>query len=330
MPKYPDCFNISPPNWKRLRSPWFDRKVIEKNNDPMLIGQELQIEYLASGSPRFDSAVLEALRVTLSEPVKTFRPVFVADTVQLIEEAGGPLHVFALPQPGHTYTIGADAASGEAGSGTLGHSRASKTGIVVTDNTDFPRKVSVVATMSSAQLEPANAAQLIALLGRMYNNALAVPEVNGPGIAVLQALKGKGQKKPMYHFIYRQERTRPDAQGQTFRLGWCNNNSTRPILEKQISDYLTKLRIADYRLLDELMSFIWTVVGDTVRGKAAKGCNDDLVMSLGLSLLGAERWHGKRTTEKPSAITADKLREAMQERAMTAEEVLYAMTRGLQ
>lgn len=324
---YPDCFNISPPNWKRLRSPWFDRKVVEKNNDPVLIGQELQIEYLASGSPRFNSAVLEALRVTLSQPVKTFRPVFVADTVQLIEEAGGPLHVFALPKPGNSYVVGADAASGEAG-GTSSQPRASKTGIVVTDTTEFPKAASVAATLSSAQLEPANAAQLITLLCRMYNNALAVPEINGPGIAVLQALKGKGQKKPMYSFIYRQERSSPDAQGQTFRLGWFNNTSTRPILEKQISDYLTRLRVSDYRLLDELMSFIWTVVGDTVRGKAAKGCNDDLVISLGLSLLGAERWRGKRTAEPESSMTADKLREAMDERALTTEEVLYAMMRG--
>ncbi|MCK9598434.1 MAG: hypothetical protein M0R06_05295 [Sphaerochaeta sp.] len=317
----PDYFRITPPGWERYRSPWFDAKCKERNNDPVKVGQELQIAYLASGSPRFDAELLAKAANTVRKPLRSLNVSFVGDKVRYTQAEEGSFRLYAEPQAGHVYTIGADPSSGtanEAGSSNT-HSLC---GFVVTDTTYYPKHPQVVAVFSSGQLDPGWQALVIADVAKKHNKALVVPEINGPGTALLTSLIGSGHRKPMYSRIYSQERSAPGENGEYFRLGWNNNAQTRPLMEKAIADYLAVTPICDSRLLDELQTFVWTLAGNTMRGKATPGCHDDLVISLGLSLVGGERLHGKREPEPEEVVTFDDLVAQARDGKLTMEDVV--------
>jgi hypothetical protein len=127
----------------------------------------------------------------------------------------------------------------------------------------------------------------------------------------------------MYTKLYRQKRSGPDENGDYYRLGWNNNATTRPLMEKFIADALRTTPIRDSRLIDQLQTFVWTITGQTIRGKAAPGCHDDLVISLGLSIAAGEQWRGLRTGEPAVELSFDTLVSEAREGKMTMEEVVY-------
>jgi hypothetical protein len=93
-------------------------------------------------------------------------------------------------------------------------------------------------------------------------------------------------------------------------------------MEKAIADHLSMTPICDARLLDELQTFVWTLAGNTMRGKATPGCHDDLVISLGLALVGGDRLHGKREPEPEEVVTFDDLVAQARAGQMTMEDVV--------
>jgi hypothetical protein len=257
-----------------------------------------------------------------AEPIRRFNPIFLADRVQFTLDPTGGLCVYKDPEPGHSYTVGADCASGSANEPGQRDTTHSKCGFVVTDTTFYP-KVEVAAVFSASQLDPGWLALLATEVAKLYHQAMVCPETNGPGVAMLTAFLGSGHKKPMYTKLYRQKRSGPDENGDYYRLGWNNNATTRPLMEKFIADALRTTPIRDSRLIDQLQTFVWTITGQTIRGKAAPGCHDDLVISLGLSIAAGEQWRGLRTGEPAVELSFDTLVSEAREGKMTMEEVVY-------
>lgn len=295
-----------PEDFRDYRSPWFDQKCDERQNDPVLIGQELQIEYVGAGDPRFGASNIEEAEKTVVDPVKQLIVEPLRGKLEYTESINGTLLTFKDPEPKHSYVIGVDPASGQSEKGKGARIR-SRSGIVVLDSTNWPEEPEVVATFQSPQMDPGWLSRLTADLAMKYNGALVCPETNGPGPAVIVTLLGSGTGKPMYVHLYTQQRSAPDQQGRRFRFGWNNNNQTRPLMEQAIANSLLKTRVCDQRIIDELITFVWHVSGSEARGKADRGFTDDLVIAFGLALLAAERWNGERKDEETGKVLWDDL-----------------------
>ena len=278
----PDFFNITAPDYQKYRSPWFDKKCKEFENEPMKVAQELQIQYVATGSSRFGADVLELAGNTIRSPLWKGQFVGEGTGTAISPSDDGPFLVFSWPKPKHRYVVGADTAAGHV---TAPGEHHSKTAFVVLDTSNWPTG-EVVATFSFSQLDPARFAYILAWVCTEYNGAYLVPENKGPGVATLEVLC-KLPTGPVYPFVYR---TRTSS--QDFIPGFVTSSANRPILEQVIGEHLASDRILDKRLLDELGTFVWAMNGATLRGQAERGCNDDMVISYGLVLVGGKQHNG--------------------------------------
>lgn len=287
--------NLLPPDFRLYRSPWFDAKSEERNYDPVAIGQELQIEYLTSGSPRFSVEDMAVAARTVSDPIERRKIEFVdGQMVVRGEQEFGELWIFERPVPGNSYVLAIDPSSGNANrSGKQGSKVVtSQTSLMVLNTAEFPKRAAVAAYFQSRQLDPGWTARLGTMLGHEYNHALMIFEVTGLGQAVLVTLIGSGQKRAMYDRFYYQKRSKPDEKGRDHRVGWWNNTATRPLLEQAIADNLLVVDVRDSRVMEQLQAFVWSYSGSELQGRAQEGYNDDGVITLGLALIGSEQCKG--------------------------------------
>jgi len=319
----PDYYHITPDDYLELTSPWFEEECERRGHDPSTIAQELQIQYLQSGSPRFSVDLLQLAAQRIARPLKQIRVIFDHGSMNMVEDIGGDLWIYDTPKPKHSYVIGVDPASGSADVSTR-KVKTSKSAVVVLDTTEWPSSVRLVAVYSSRQLDPGWLARLSTHLARTYNGGLMVPEINGPGLALLTSLMGSGHEAPMYVHIIRTRRSRPDEKGHSYRVGWSTDVSSRPLIERAIANFISKTAPFDLRLVEELQTYVWKVSGDHVRGAAAPGTTDDLVISYGLCLNGAEQWNGLREHEVDEEQTIDALLDEYRHGRINLESI-YAM-----
>jgi hypothetical protein len=172
--------------------------------------------------------------------------------------------------PGHTYVMGADTSSGEAGD----HST------VEIFDLNTQEQVAELQIRTSYKIF----AQMIDFLGRWYNNAFCVVERTGIGSTICQELNND----LMYQNLYR--RPKKDAFNKTSKYGDVGFNtgpSTKPFLIKALADNIGKdrMRIKSNRLVKELTIYVHLKNGKT-GAEPGKGNNDDLVMASGLALVG--------------------------------------------
>lgn len=116
-------------------------------------------------------------------------------------------------------------------------------------------------------------------LGRIYNNALVVPEVTGGwGFSVEQELK-----RLKYPNLYTRKILDRLSKKWTDRTGWDTTAKTRAhmldTLERVIRE--REVGVFSLRLVSELGTF---VRDDRGRPAAQPGCNDDLVMSFAIAV----------------------------------------------
>lgn len=131
-------------------------------------------------------------------------------------------------------------------------------------------------------IPPDQLAEIAAAVGMHYNNALLVPEVNGPGIAVVTALSERIRYENIYRSMAFNQLDNDPLQN---RLGWQTSVVTRKILIARIYEQINHDRLwtRDAKLIDELR----TMEFDDAGVERARGRNkDDLVMALALALQG--------------------------------------------
>jgi hypothetical protein len=116
----------------------------------------------------------------------------------------GELSVFEEPSPGEEYIIGADVSEGVGKDASTIDVMHALRGVTV-------------ATFAANGIEPGDHGHAIATAGKLYNTALAAPERNKDGAAVLRVLTHEAQ----YPRIYEHE----DG-----RLGFPTTTATRPVL----------------------------------------------------------------------------------------------------
>jgi len=179
----------------------------------------------------------------------------------------GPLRIYRYPAPDKTYVIGADPAKGY-------------------DSGDFSalsvlcRETQEFVAHYYAHHDPEKLAEQASYLGWYYNSALVVPEIPGPGEAMIYALRRVFRYPRIYVRRDLKFRSKPIRD----RYGYDNNGSTRPTLVTAVRVAINKQEVMVYdpRLLAECRRF------QVVDGREdhAPGAHDDLIFSAAFALRG--------------------------------------------
>lgn len=193
-----------------------------------------------------------------------------ADPIGFVRGAG-PLAVWKQPvrktsdHDAHRYVIGVDTSSG---GGT------DWSGMQVVDVEEFE-----VVARWQGKLTPTELAVEAYRLGRIYNDALIVPEITGGwGFSTQQELV-----RLKYPRLYTRRTLDRLTKKWTDRLGWDTTQKTRPYMLDTLEKALRERELGMYDLttLKELGAF---VRGDNGKPAAQPGMNDDLVLALALAV----------------------------------------------
>jgi hypothetical protein len=151
-----------------------------------------------------------------------------------------------------------------------------------------------------SRLEVAYLTAEVAAASAYYGNCLIVPEVNGPGLAMVKLLR---EIYPGTH-LYQRRRVN-DSTGMVEKaFGWSTDALTR----KTIIDYMAKCVVDDdidipsLGLLDEMMVFI---VNSKGKPEAAPKMHDDRVLAAAISLFNlrsARTYHAPKRTLLKTAM----------------------------
>jgi hypothetical protein len=218
--------------------------------------------FIRSGRPVFDIDAIN--RYELERPKTGFnKKLTEGNNSYIFESSGGPLSIWALPQFGGVYCIGADVAEGLArGDYSSAHVIDAKTGLVVAS--------------WHGHVDPDRFGEEVLLaLGYFYNTALIGVESNNHGLTTLTSLN-----KADYPNLYRQRKLNQRQEKQTESLGWRTTTLSKPLaideLNASIRDGEIEIR-CEYTVA-ELKTFVRDDNGST-HGSP----HDDRVMSLAIA-----------------------------------------------
>ena len=192
----------------------------------------------------------------------------------LKNDPDGPVQVWALPQPGRKYVIGADSCYGKPnGDYACGQ---------VVDLTSWEQ----VACLHG-RLPPEDFAELLHALAGWYNDALVVPEINGPGISVLNRLQALGQWNMYRRIEFDGVKRKPKPS-----WGWTMSAKARSRMVDELKSAVRNRRLVlnDPDTIREMRE--WIVVSNPRTGKAKEMPSggpyayDDRITALGIALVG--------------------------------------------
>ena len=190
---------------------------------------------------------------------------------------GGPLQVWRKPvrehfdektgkkMDAHRYVLAIDASSGRGRDFSA---------LEVIDVDEFEQ-----VAESQIKMETGLVAEEAYRLGRIYNDALIVPELQGGwGLAVEQVLK-----QLRYPRIYTRKTLDRLSQKWTDRTGWDTTARTRMVIIEALETALREREFGLYsqRAINEMGTFVYS---DMEKAEAQPGCNDDLVLALSIGV----------------------------------------------
>ena len=197
------------------------------------------------------------------------------------------LLIWEQPMKGFKYVIGCDVAEGLGGDFSTIEVINAHTG-------------EQAAEFASNHIPPDTLGDYLINIGKFYNNALLVIEVNNHGRSVIDHIKRK------YANIYRRETFDKATMEKTEALGWRTTGITKPILVDALEEAVRNqdLKIRSYSAIKEMRIFVQTdEVGHQGYGAEGSG-HDDLVIALGLAYQGIRQ---TPMMKKPKTLAEEKL-----------------------
>ena len=236
-------------------------------NDPMRFAQEYSLEFLSAGRPVFPGQLIKKLRRGI---YKVGQEVEDDDGIKsIVTKNEDDLVMYYPPRPGRTYIIGADVAEGV-------------TGGDYSVFTVFDRQTGHEVAFWRGYMAPDRFGNYLDKIGRMYNNALMVVEINNHGLTTVTALKNK-----MYPQLYFRPVVKMDTISMKFsdRLGWKTTKVTRPLMIDDLREALSdgSLKIHTEKTLDEMLTFVFNDHGDMV---SQSSFNDDCIFATAIGFQG--------------------------------------------
>ncbi len=186
------------------------------------------------------------------------------------ETTSAGLDVYVEPQKGHDYIITVDVARG------VGKDYSA---FVVTDITEFPH--SVVAKYRNNDIKPMLFPSIIEEIGRKYNNAFVLCEVNDVGDQVASILNFDLEYPNLLMCSMRGRAGQVVGQGfsgKKTQLGLKMSKTVKKVGALNLKTLVeeNKLLFCDYDIMSELTTFIQK----SNSFEAEEGCHDDLAMCL--------------------------------------------------
>lgn len=205
--------------------------------------------------------------------------------IELMPGLDGRLRIWDHPEDGWDYCIGADTAENVVRD--RGASRRTKRVSYIDDRPDY--SAAMVIEMETGRHiaswhgyeDPSVYGYFLDALGRYYNDALLVPELNGPGISVVERLLDL-----RYPNLYRAVQFNDiDPEGPASSWGWRTTQENRPRLISRVSQAINSptFTTRDKALVDELRTMQYDESG---KPRAKGKDKDDRVIALGLALQG--------------------------------------------
>ena len=218
--------------------------------------------FLGTGRPVFDNHKLMELREACPNPVARYDLQF--GTLAWISRSQGALRVWEEPKPNGRYIMSGDPAEG------LVDGDFSSADVI-----DFHSGEQVAQW--HGKCKPYEFEQILASLGRRYNNAYLAVERNNHGQAINENLYNNGYK-PL-HWETLQDGSPGKARK---RIGWVSSHTSRPKiidnLIEETSEGFSGIKCKE--TCDEMMTF---QIQEDGKMEANQGKHDDRVMSFAIA-----------------------------------------------
>jgi len=240
---------------------WRDEQ--EKLLGPKGAAQECDCDFISSGDSVIEPQILQF-----------YKDTYVQDP---IEKGGfdGNLWRWQYPNYNKSYMVVADVARGDSSDYSAAH------------------VIDVEASEQVAEyrgkLDTKDFGNFLVSLATEYNNALLVIENANIGWACIQQVIDRNynnlyymSKDLKYVDVEHQLNNRYRAEERGMVAGFSTTSRTRPLIISKLEEYIREksIIIRSVRTIDELFTFIWM----NGRAEAMRGYNDDLTMSLAISL----------------------------------------------
>jgi hypothetical protein len=223
--------------------------------------QEYGCEFLSSGRPVFEYDIVRVQKQNLLK-------IGDANGDDFLVVKKDDWIYYNRPIAGHIYVCGVDVAEGVKGGD---YSVA----------TIIDRSTGEMVAIYRGHISPDTFGVVLDGMGRYFNNAMMVVEINNHGLTTLTKLKELAY--PMIYF--RPSKYDAMGGGSSDRLGWRTTTLTRPLM---INDFRAaardgSIKIRSKYLIDEMLTFIFNNNNDMV---AQDGYHDDCIFSAALAVQG--------------------------------------------
>lgn len=233
--------------------------------------------FRSSGRKVFDSAALDRAERRISAEVRRpARHTLAHDadgTERIAEHPEGEIAVWREPAAGRMYAMGVDGSYGKPDGDWM-----------VCEILDCSTQEQV-AEIRVRESDADDFAASCDLLGRRYNDAVAVVEVNGPGLPVLKEMDRR--MYPAFYF-----RTQPDdSTGEPKKtFGWWTSDKSRRWLVSELRDAVRtgELVVNSMGAVEEMRGWVLkrSASGKTKEQPSSPKGHDDRITALGLALVG--------------------------------------------
>lgn len=258
----------------------YTREQIEairrRMNNPMKFAQEYELEFLTSGRSVFDQKIIKAQRKNI---LKEGDEIKLEDNKKYIVKKEDGWIFYKPEKKDGLYVCGVDVSEGVAGGD---YSVA----------TIFDRMNGEEVAMFRGLVAPDRLAEQVNKIGRRYNNALMVVEINNHGLTTVTVLK-----QLLYPSLY----LRPakfEHMGSTItdKIGWQTNKRTKPMLIDEFAQVIrdNELMIHSKEILDEMLVYIYDRNNNMT---AQEGFHDDCVMATAIAYQGFKILSNKPLTQ---------------------------------
>lgn len=263
---------------------WYD--TMSKALGPRRTAQEIDGDFLSSGSTVFDLTDIKAIEDTLSEyPVIETR-------------FNGQLRIMNKPKQDVRYSIGADVATGRSNdysAFTLGDSNGEE------------------AAVFKGRIPVEKYAKILGNLGKEFNWATIAPETNDIGLAVTTLLQTEGYPQLYYHkkLLKKKGKSRPEVEQYP---GWITTSKNRSLIIDGLEEDIRKdnITIKDPFFVQEAYTFIYDSIGRPVamgkhnRNNQTSDIDMDEETYSDDSIFGKAIYNHVRKNYKPSLIIQPK------------------------
>ena len=230
---------------------------------PKGAAQECDCDFISSGDSVIDPQILQFYKET-----------YVQDP---IERGGfdGNLWRWQYPDYTKSYMVVADVARGDSSDYSAAH-------VIDVEGSEQVAEY-------RGKLDTKDFGNFLVSLATDYNNALLVIENANIGWAAIQQVIDRNyqnlyymSKDLKYVDVENQLSNRYRAEERGMVAGFSTTMKTRPLIISKLEEYVREksVIIRSVRTIDELFTFIW----NNGRAEAMRGYNDDLTMSLAISL----------------------------------------------